>query len=389
MLIGLFAFSLGLVAFVYFGYPLVIGALAKLSGRSHLTGDALPTVTIVVAAYQEASVIRAKLENFHAIDYPEDHLSMVVVSDGSTDGTDEIVGEFASDRLCLIRQEPRGGKAAALGLALDIVDSEVVVFTDANVLFDPSAVRRLVRHFEDPAVGVVTGTVNLVDAKVGYAESEGAYFRYERFLQASESRWWSVVGVDGALYAARRALVSAPPPDAILDDFVISMSVATAGYRIIYEPTATAIEDGAPGLHDEFRRKTRTSAGAFQCVRNRWAIPGPRTPALLFCYCAHKLLRWLTPWLLLVILTTNAALLPAGGIWPALLGAHLLFYLVAVVGLAVPPARRLAVVSIPMYFCLMNASVAYGSIRALKGGTSVHWTPTPRTDIDAPASTRR
>ena len=314
---------------------------------------------------------------------------MLVVSDGSTDGTDEIVDSFADDQIQLLRQEPRQGKATALGTALEALSgtcAEIVVFTDANVLFDPPALRYLVQHFEDPSVGVVTGTVNLIDSKVGYAESEGAYFRYERYLQNAESRWWSVVGVDGALYAARRSLVSAPPREAILDDFVISMSIAVGGHRIVYEPKATAIEDGAPGIAEEFRRKTRTSVGAFQSIHRGWGVPGLRTPALLFCYCAHKVLRWLTPWFLLATLIANAGLVTSGGVWPALLAGQLGFYGLAALGLLAPTLRRHALVSVPMYFCLMNASVGYGLIRAIRGTATGLWTPTKRTRIEMPSS---
>ena len=294
------------LAYVYIGYPIILWALARTSGRDHLAGTALPDVTILVAAHQEAVVIRDKLENFIAIDYPAERLRMLIVSDGSTDGTDETIEAYDCPRIQLLRQEPRQGKAAALGLGLESVDAGVVVFTDANVMFEPNAVARLVRHFEDPAVGAVTGTVELADRKLGYSESEGAYYRYERFLQITESRYASVVGVDSALYAARRELVEAPPSTAILDDFVLSMEIAARGHRIIYKPGATAYEDGAPALADEFRRKTRVAIGAFQSMASGWGVPGVRTPRLLFCYLSHKVLRWVGPVFLVALLAANA-----------------------------------------------------------------------------------
>ena len=364
---------------MYVGYPLLIGRLAVLSPRKLNPSAELPSVTVLVAAHQEVEVMRDKLDNFLTLDYPADRLGMVVVSDGSTDGTDEVVREFESPRIKLLRQDPRQGKAAALGLGLAELDSDVVLFTDANVVFDPSAVRRLVRYFGDPAVGVVTGTVHLVDRKRGYAESEGAYYRYERFLQISESSFWSVVGVDGALYASRRELVRAPPREAILDDFVIAMTIAAAGYRIVYEPEAVGYEDAAPTLSDEFRRKVRTSAGAFQSIWRRWGLPMRATPRLLFCYVAHKLLRWLTPWFLVTMLVSNLSLAVSHWLWQVALGAQLLFYALALLGMTWQSPRRWRLAALPMYFCLMNAAVACGLISSMTGSASVRWTPTPRT----------
>lgn len=371
-----------LLAYVYLGYPLLLWGLSRVLGRPHGAGPALPTVTIVVAAYQEAAVIGAKLTNFENIDYPAARLKMIVVSDGSTDGTDEIVRRCGEPRVRLLRQEPRRGKAAALGLALDHVDTEVVVFTDANVLFDPEAIRQLVRAFGDPEVGAVTGTVHLQDTKAGYAESEGAYYRYERFLQRHETRLWSVVGVDGALYAVRRSLVSPPPKDAILDDFVISMDVARRGWRIVYEPLALAREHAAPSVREEFRRKVRVATGAFQSVRRRWGMPGLQA-RLLSSYVSHKLLRWLSPLFMIAVFVSSAVLVEDRPVAAAAFFAQVAFYGLALLGVALPRARRASVVKFPMYFTLMSVAFAIG-LRGLRSGRLAgKWTPTPRSLVPA------
>jgi poly-beta-1,6-N-acetyl-D-glucosamine synthase len=376
----LFLVSAAALFYVYFGYPIILGLLARMAGSQHRQTERLPTVTIVTAAYQEAVVIGEKLANFEDIDYPADKLDCLIVSDECTDGTDEIVADFASPRVRLLRQVPRAGKASALNLALKHVSSEIIVFTDANVMFHANAVRSLVRHFEDDQVGAVTGVVYLVDKKVGYAESDGAYYKYERYLQLSESHYWSVVGVDGALYAARRELVKPPPPQAILDDFVISMEIAKQGKRIVYDAEATALEDAAPGLSDEFRRKTRVAIGAFQSLRHGWGVPGLSLPRLAFCYFSHKVLRWLGPWALLGCFVSCVALAQHDPLWLPLAVAQAAFYLSALAGLCFPVLRPFRIVSIPMYFVLMNTAFAVGAVRSFTG-SSGRWKPTARTKL--------
>jgi len=378
----LFVASLGILIYIYLGYPLALAMLARLCGRAHQQGSAQPSVTIVVAAHQEAAVIRDKVENLEKLDYPHDKLRMLVVSDGSTDGTDELVTEFGSERVTLMRQEPRAGKASALHLAIAKVDSEIVVFTDANVLFDAQAIKALVRHFADPTVGAVTGVVQLVDSKTGYAESEGAYYRYERFLQQAESDLHSVVGVDGALYAAKLGAISLPPRHAILDDFVLSMNIGRTGARIIYDPQARAREDAAPGVGDEFRRKVRVATGAFQSFFNGWGVPGLRTPKLTWCYWSHKVLRWFGPLFLILCFVSNAALAGTTDQWASLFVLQCMFYGLALLGLQSPGTRGARVVAIPMYFTMMNAAFALGLYRYLRSGTSGSWQPTARSRID-------
>ncbi|HVY61833.1 MAG TPA: glycosyltransferase family 2 protein [Planctomycetota bacterium] len=371
---ALLAAALGALALTFAIYPVAIGLLARLRGRAHaVDGGLLPAVTVIVAAHDEAVVIGAKCDNILGLDYPPDRLDAVVVSDGSTDGTDEIVRARGGARIRLLRQEPRQGKAAALGRAIAAARGEVLVFTDANVLFDREAVRRLVRHFADPAVGVVTGTVHLIDGKPGYAQSEGLYYRYERFLQRSESTYDSVVGVDGALYAVRRDLAQAPPPDVILDDFLVSMDVAARGGRIIYDPTAEAWEDAAPSVEQEFRRKSRVAMGAFQLLGRGLAVPPLERGRLLFCWAGHKLLRWVAPWALLAAFAASVALAREGPLFAGLAWAQVAFYAVACAGLAFPAIRGWRPVAVPTYFTLMNAAFAWGLIRLLRGDARGTW----------------
>jgi cellulose synthase/poly-beta-1,6-N-acetylglucosamine synthase-like glycosyltransferase len=378
--------SIVLLVLTFAGYPLAIGLLAWLRPEPHERDDAhLPTVTVIVAAHDEAVVIGAKVDDILRLDYPADRLDAIVVSDGSTDGTDRIVYERGASRVRLLRQEPRQGKAAAVARALAAAPSEVVVLTDANVIFDRQAIRRLVRHFADPRVGVVTGTVHLVDGKPGYAESEGLYYRYERFIQRAESAFSSVVGVDGALYAVRRALAEPPPRDVVLDDFVISMDVAARGHRIIYEPDALAFEDAAPTVEQEFRRKSRVAMGAFQALARGLAVPGPETPRLLLAWAGHKLARWLAPWMLLAALVAGVATATEGPLHFALAVAEVAFVAAAVAGLAWPEIRSRRAIAVPFYFTLMNAAFAWGLVRAIRGDAGGTWQKVDRRRVEAPA----
>lgn len=378
--------SLTVLAYTFVGYPIVLGGLARLLRRENQQGDELPTVTIVMAAQQEAAIIRDKIENFTLLDYPHERLSMLIVSDGSTDGTAEIVREHACDRVTLIRQEPCAGKASALNLALQHVNTEVLVFTDAYVLFDAAAIRKLVRHFANPDVGAVTGVVQRMDTNTGYAESEGAYYRYERFLQQAESDLHSVIEVDGALYAARRELVKAPPITAILNDFVISMEIAKAGKRIVFDCQALAIEDTAPAMADEFRRKVRVATGAFQSLLQGWGVPRPSAIKLSFCYWSHKVLRCLAPVFLLTAFISNSAIATTSDPLTSLFVLQCLFYGLAVAGLLAPSTRGARSFAIPMYFTMMNAAFAVGLYRFLVHGTGGSWTPTARSRINTDTS---
>ena len=386
----LFICSTAVLVYVYFGYPLLISVLSRLS-RPHTRDESYrPSVCILVAAYEEAAVIRQKMDNFRQIQYPEDLLRIVVVSDGSTDGTDDIVREFSDPRITLLRQEPRAGKSSALAMGLEQIFDDVVVLTDANTMFDPQAVTHLVTNLADPSVGVVTGEVRLVDDKPGYTESEGAYYKYEMHLQACESRFWSVMGVDGALYATRRELIEAPDPATILDDFTISMEIAKRGHRIVFEPRALAYEDAPPHMDDEFKRKTRTAAGAFQSLHQGWGVPR-HNARLILPYVSHKLLRWLSPCFMLLSLVSNIALVATAdgtgqlpNIWITLLASQSAFYLAAAAGLLLPVMRSLKFVSVPMYLVLMNAAMANGLLRFLRGQSSVRWNRTKRSDTTLP-----
>ena len=272
----------------------------------------------------------------------------------------------------------RGGKTRALNIAIPKTRGKILVLSDANALYRPEAIQQLVRHFADPSVGAVSGDVRLVNAADEHAESEGLYYQYERFLQNLESRIGSVIGADGAMYAVRREAFRSPSDDIIVDDFVISMTVARQGYRVLYEPKAVALEGGTLSGGEEFRRKIRVVAGGIQAFRRREGLPRLNQPLLWYCYLSHKLLRWALPLFLFGILVASIALAQEL-IYQIFLMIQFLGYGVAIIHASKKLNPKFFKWScIPYYFCLVNGAALVGIWKGLTGGQTVTWKRTTR-----------
>ncbi|MEX0729901.1 MAG: glycosyltransferase family 2 protein [Aquisalimonadaceae bacterium] len=364
-----------LFLYVYVGYPLVLALWSRGKGEHPRDPACTPPVTIIIAAYNEASYIADKVKNALASDYPPDRLQVIVVSDGSDDGTVQLVREITDPRLRFLELPRRRGKANALNAALGHATGRVLIFTDANVFFQFGAVRRLAGHFRDPDCGCVTGRVDLLPMGAGEPLGEGAYMRFERWLQARESAVATVVGTDGALFAVRRELVQPLPEGIVLDDFLIAMRVADQGRRTYYDHAATAVERVPASVSQEFRRKVRIAAGGFQVLPLLGFLRRPLDwPALWFCFVSHKLLRWLSPWWMLGLLVSSAALTVQGQMlyMPVLL-VQLLLYGLALTAWLSGSARRFGVFYVPYYFTAVNLALLFGLQRHFLGGQSVIW----------------
>ncbi len=365
----------GAVLYSYVGYPLLLWLRASVRGKDNrlqLRKD-WPAVTYVVAAHNEEQYIRKKIENALALDYEPERFRVVVVSDGSTDRTDEIARSFDDDRFSFLRVDDRGGKAQALNRALETIDSEIVVFTDANVFADKDAVRRLVECLFADDVGAATARVELVASTDSEPLGEGVYMRYERWIQKLESSFWSVVGVDGALFAVRRKYLSPLPRNTILDDFRTALEVAMAGQRIVYEPAARAVEEVPAEVSQEFRRKSRIAAGGFQLLRDVGYRKLHSAPGrFLFSFVSHKLIRWYVPFLLIGALIASA-LLSGSLVYRGLFFAQVVLYGIALVALFFPRVRRLSIPYVAYYFVSLNAALLVGWFRAKRGTQRVTW----------------
>lgn len=379
----LFWFSISALVYVYGLYPLVISVLSSRVRPPVQQASLEPMITLFITANDEEAVIAAKLRNALALDYPKDKLEIIVASDGSVDRTNEIVRGFASEGVTLLAYPERRGKIAAINEGMATVTSEVVVFSDANTLLEPRALRALVRNFADPSVGAVSGDVMLEGERAALAESEDLYYRYERWLQACESRVGTMVGVDGALYAIRRKYFVAPPDDTILDDMAIPMAVARAGRRVVYEPDARAHEGGCETATEEFVRKSRVVAGAVQFLRRPDSAIPRTNRQLVVTMMSHKTLRWLSPVFALLAFVTSVTLAVYSTLFMVFAIAQLAFMLLGVAG-CWPRLRRLGPIGIAHYFWLVQTAAAVGFVRGLLGQQSVAWRRFNRARIDAP-----
>jgi cellulose synthase/poly-beta-1,6-N-acetylglucosamine synthase-like glycosyltransferase len=374
-----FWLTAGLAVYVYAGYPILLWVVRVLAGaRPVRRGEDTPRVTLIVSAFNEAAVIREKLVNSVGLDYPSDKLEVLVVSDASSDGTDELVTGFGDARVRLLRMSQRGGKTVGLNAAVQAASGEIIVFSDANAMYHADAVRKMVRNFADPEVGAVVGESTYAAAEGGAQRSESLYWKYETGIKRLETQLGSTVGGDGAIYAIRRKLYRDMRADA-LSDFVNPMQIVMSGHRCIYEPEARCVEEAGEGFDVEFRRKVRIVNRAWRAT---WTLPALLNPLRFGLFSleliSHKLLRWLMPVLMLIALITNALLLNAGAIYRWTFALQCLLYGLAFIGyLARGRASLPRALAVPYYFCLVNIASARGIIEAYRGRTYTTWA-TPR-----------
>jgi cellulose synthase/poly-beta-1,6-N-acetylglucosamine synthase-like glycosyltransferase len=354
--------SAGVVAYTYAGYPLLIHLASRLKPRPVNAAPITPTVSVVVAARNEESNIGRKLDNLLAADYPADRLQIVVVSDGSTDRTDEIVRGYSDRGVLLERVEPSSGKPTALNRGVARASGEIVLFCDARQRVADDALRAVVAPFADPSVGGVTGELVMESS-----QGPGVYWKYEKLIRSAESRFDSLVTATGAFFAIRRHLFQELPADLLVDDIYTPMNIAMQGYRILFEPGAR-IFDREVDIGGEFSRKARTLAGNYQVLQQLPRLLHPLKNRLFWQYASHKILRLLCPFALGGLLLSNAALVVTGAPpWPlyvATLGAQLTCYGLALAG-GKPDAGKLA--SVCRTFVVLNAAAVEGLRRYAKG----------------------
>ncbi len=342
----------------------------------------LPHVTLLIAAYNEEDVIAAKVHNARTLDYPADKLEIIVVSDGSTDETLGAAHRAAkgSNNVSIYANQQNIGKAATLNSYIPLSKGAVVCLCDANVMFAPDSLRRLVRHFCDPAIGAVSGDVQLTSHEVDFGEGESQYYQIERAIHLGESTFGCMMGVDGGMYALRREAFRQIPSDTLNDDLVISMNAIRKGYRVIYDPTAIARENATPTALEEWRRRIRVSAGIAQILlRRQW--PPVTRPVELWQFISHKLLRWLTPFWLIALLLANACLWSQGVIYQITLVAQILFYLVAALAAVSIHVRRTRIGGVAFYFTMSQIAMAVGILKGLFRKQSGRWKRTARTAL--------
>lgn len=363
-------------AFVYAGYPVLLWVHAALrpSRTDGERQESLPRVTLLISAYNEAGCIGAKLDNTLALDYPRDLLEVIVISDASDDGTDEIVRTYESAGVKLLRMPQRGGKTLGLNAAVAVATGDIIVFSDANALYRPDAIRWLVAPFSDPQVGAVIGESTYVESATASGQSESLYWRYETWIKALESRHGSVVGGDGAIYATRRSLYEPMPADA-LSDFVNPLQIVRAGFRCVYEPRALSYEETAESFRKEYRRKVRIVNRAWRALWSMREMLNPfRYGTFALKLWSHKVLRWWAGPAALAILVMNVMLVNLGQVYRVALAAQVVFYALAATGwLLHGRERQPFFFRVPYYFCLVNAAAAIGLVEAFGGRVYTTW----------------
>lgn len=379
----LFWLSLFIVFYTFLGYGIVLYILVLIrrafKGKRLAPGldQDFPTLTLVIAAYNEESIIEEKIANTLQLSYPAGKLSLVFVTDGSSDRTPELVGNYP--QIKLMHTPVRSGKILAMHRAMDEVDTEVVVFTDANTFLNKDALLLIARHYADNKVGAVSGEKRVMqDALSDATAGEGFYWKYESTLKKWDSELYSVVGAAGELFSVRRSLYRAVEPDTILDDFMISMQIAEQGYRIVYEPDAYASELSSENIKEELKRKVRIAAGGIQSILRLKKLMNPfHDPLLVFQYISHRVLRWtVTPFLMILALVLNILIVVKSGgvIYQLLLAGQIGFYGLALAGWVLETRKiKVKALFVPYYFCMMNYAVLAGIRRYLKGSQSAAW----------------
>lgn len=377
-----FWISFSIVFYTYLGYGILLYLLVRIkrmSGQLTKSSDAFfePMVTLVIPCFNEADILAHKIANSKLLDYPSQKLSIIFITDGSTDNSESMLKAWPE--IQVLHQSKRAGKTAAENRVMKFVKTPFVIFSDANTMLNTAAVRNIVKHFADDKVGCVSGEKKIISetADSASAAGEGIYWRYESLLKKYDSELYSAVGAAGELVAFRTSLYKDLPEDTLLDDFMQSMQIAAEGYKIVYEPEAYAVETASANVTEELKRKIRICTGGWQSiVRLSGKLRLRKTPLLFFQYISHRVLRWtITPFLLIAMFVLNIAMLMDGsGFYILLFATQLIFYCAALVGFVLENRKlQFKPVFVPYYFFIMNYAVLAGLLKYLSGQQKVIW----------------
>ncbi len=371
----------------YAVYPLFWMVFRPRTGKTPLAETVSPPskkVSVVISAFNEEVHIERRILNLLETDYPAELLEIIIASDGSTDDTADMVrGQTAPGRqLRLLDYPNRRGKVNVLNESCLEATGDILVFSDANVDFHPSAIRELVKALEEPDVGCVCGRLRFrVKNGVAHEESEGIYWALETWLKTHEGAAGSLLGANGAIYAMPRKLWEACPPDTIIDDFFIPMQLLIKGWKVVYAPDAVAEEDLPPQAADEFGRRIRIGAGNFQALMRCLPLLNPVRGLPAWVFFSHKVLRWLGPFFMIFILIGSVLQALKGEIWAViLLAAQLVFYGAALAGWQQQHSSRRGgrLMGAATHFVSMNLALLLGFYRWIKGSQQAAWNRTQR-----------
>jgi cellulose synthase/poly-beta-1,6-N-acetylglucosamine synthase-like glycosyltransferase len=369
--------SLTVIVYVYVGYPLLVMIASRFKSNHVRKGMYQTSVSILIAAYNEEDVIEETIRNKLFLNYPKELIEIIIISDGSTDKTDEIVSRFSSQGVRLIRQQPRAGKTSALNLGISHALGEIVVFSDANSHYFPDALEKLLSNFSDSDVGYVTGKMIYTDPD-GSSTGDGcsAYMRYENALRGAETRLGSIVGADGGIDAIRRELYSPMKPDQ-LPDFVLPLSVVEKGFRVVYESEAILREAPLKTQEDEYAMRVRVTLRAFWALKDMVHMLNLRRFGVFaWQMWSHKVLRYCCFIFMATLYCANAFLLSEGSFYLTLFILQNLMYLSTVISQYLErQGKNIRRFFIPGYFVLINFAALHALVKFLRGQKLVVWVP--------------
>jgi cellulose synthase/poly-beta-1,6-N-acetylglucosamine synthase-like glycosyltransferase len=371
--------SILLLLYAYIGYPLTIALLSLVFRNKVKTDDIEPSVSIIIAAYNEEKDIEAKLKNCFNLDYPGEKLEIIVASDGSTDNTDEIVKRFGKENsrvpVILHRVEGRLGKTAAQNSAVKICKGEIIVFSDAASMYDTKAVRKMVRNYADPSVGAVSGMYNYI--KEGSSAAGLAtivFWKLENFIKSRQTKIKTITGCCGCIYSLRRELYTDLPPE-IISDLVEPLMILKKGYRIVFEPEALALEETAGDSKDEFKMRIRVIVRGMNGMLFVRDLFNPRKyPFVALQLISHKLMRWMVPVFIITAFLTNAILATQEALYAFLFLLQIIFYGLAITGFFMEKKGvHKMVFYLPLYFCIVNLASLISMFKVMKKQNIVTW----------------
>ena len=366
--------AVAVLFYVYMGYPLLLAVLAVFSRRRRPEPDYVPTISFLIAAYNEEASIERKISETLALDYPAEKLEVLVLSDASTDRTDTIVRSFADPRVRLLRMAQRKGKTHAQNQGARVARGEILVFSDATAIYHPQALRYLAANYRDPQVGAVSGRYQYFDPAQTSPTGLGsiAFWNYENLIKTLQSRIRTITGCCGCIYSIRKSAYTELPDD-VISDLTQPLWVIQKGYRAVFEDRALAFEETTASTAEEFSMRVRVVTRGIRGLLSVPELLKPwKYPWVAFQLFSHKVLRWLVPLLLILLFLSNATLVALPG-YRYGFAVQILFYVFALFSTAVPVHRHFKLLGIPLYFCILNTAALLSIMEVLRGRKYVVW----------------